>query len=356
MTPSRQAVFWTCVLGVLVLSLWVLSGMLLPFVVGMAVGYLLDPVVDRMARWGISRAAAAGVLVLGSYALGIAMLLLLTPLVAEQAFRLVARLPAYVASLYDLAAPFLLRAAAAAGIGDSANLAQTLTGAAEQVAGPMTALARGLLGQGLAFINLLLLLAITPLVAFYLLRDWPRILAEVDGWLPRRHAGTIRAQARAVDHVLAGFARGTAMVCLTLGLFYAVALSLIGLDSGLFIGLAAGAVSFVPYVGTAFGLLTSVGVALYQFWPRWPMVTVVLAVFVTGQFLSDYVLTPRLVGNRVGLHPLWVIFGVLAGGELCGFVGVLLAVPACAVIGVLARFAIEQYRASSLYRGADDGG
>jgi predicted PurR-regulated permease PerM len=356
MTASRQAVFWTCVLGVLVFSLWMLSSMLLPFVLGMAIAFFFDPVVDRMTRWGISRPAAAGLLVLGSYALGISMLVLLTPLVAEQAFRLVARLPAYVTSLYDLATPVLQRAAAAAGIGDSADLAQTLTAAAERIVGPMTTLARGLLGQGLAFVNVVLLLAITPLVAFYLLRDWPYLLAEIDGWLPRRHAETIRAQARAIDHVLAGFARGTAMVCITLGLFYAVALSLVGLDSGLLIGLAAGAVSFVPYVGTAFGMLTSVGVALYQFWPRWPMVMVVFVIFVTGQILSDYVLTPRLVGDRVGLHPLWVMFAVLAGGELFGFVGILLAVPACAVIGVLARFAIEQYRASSLYRGADDGG
>ena len=356
MTVQRQAVFWTCVLGVLVFSLWVLSPMLLPFVLGMAVGYLLDPVVDRLARWGVSRGAAAGVLILGSYALGIASLLLLTPLVVEQALRFVAKLPAYVTSLYNLAAPFLARAAAAAGVDDTTRLAQTMAAAMERVVGPMTTLARRLLGHGLAFINVALLLAITPLVAFYLLRDWPRLLAEVDGWLPRDHAETIRAQARAVDHVLSGFARGTAMVCLALGLFYAITLSLVGLDFGLFIGLAAGTVSFIPYVGTVFGLLTSVGVALYQFWPRWPMVTVVLGVFVAGQLLSDYVLTPRLVGDRVGLHPLWVIFGVLAGGELFGFVGILLAVPACAVIGVLARFTIERYRASMLYRGADGAG
>jgi len=353
MTAQRQAVFWTCVLGVLVFLLWTLGSMLLPFVVGMAVGYLLDPVVDRMARWGMSRSAAAGALILGSYALGVAALLLLTPLVVAQAFRFAAKLPAYVTSLYHVAAPFLERAAIAAGIDDTARLEQTLAAAVERVVGPTTELARGLLGHGLAFINVALLLAITPLVAFYLLRDWPRIVAEVDGWLPREHVETIRAQARAIDHVLAGFARGTAIVCLVLGLFYAVALSVVGLDFGLFIGLAAGAVSFIPYVGTAFGLVTSVGVALYQFWPRWAMVGVVLGIFVAGQLLSDYVLTPRLVGDRIGLNPLWVIFGVLAGGELFGFVGMLLAVPTCAVIGVLVRFAIERYRASALYRGAD---
>ena len=352
LTAQRQAVFWAAVLGLVVLSLWVLGSMLLPFVVGMAIGYLLDPVVERMTGWGVSRGVAAAVLILGSYALGIASLLLLTPLVVEQALRFIARLPAYGTSLYNLAAPLLMRAAAAAGVGDAATLTQTLSAAVERVVGPMTVLASGLLGQGLALLNLALLLAITPLVAFYLLRDWPRLLAEIDGWLPRDHAATIRAQARAIDHVLAGFARGTAIVCLVLGLFYAVALSVVGLDFGLFIGLAAGAVSFIPYVGTAFGLVISVGVALYQFWPRWTMVAVVFGIFLAGQVVSDYVLTPRLVGDRVGLHPLWVIFGILAGGALFGFVGMLLAVPACAVIGVLARFGIERYRASALYRGA----
>jgi len=198
---------------------------------------------------------------------------------------------------------------------------------------------------------LALLLAITPLVAFYLLRDWPKLVAEIDAWLPRQHADTIRAQARAIDVVLAGFARGTAIVCATLALYYATALTILGVESGLVIGLIAGAVSFVPYLGTLGGAAAAVGVAAYQFWPHWGRIVAVFGVFALGQFLNDYVLTPKLVGDKVGLHPLWVLFALFSGGALLGFAGVVIAVPAAAVIGVLARFAIARYRESPLYGG-----
>lgn len=354
MTAQRQALVWLGLLGVAVLLLWLLRGMLLPFVLGMAVGYLLDPVVERMARRGLSRGAAAGILVGGSYAIGTTVVLLLAPIVLDQVAAFIGHLPRYLEALYGLARPFLERAAALAGLRGADDLAPQLAAAAQRMAGPLGGLARGLLERGLALVNVVLLLAVTPVVAFYLLRDWPRVIAEIDGWLPREHAETIRAQARAIDRVLSGFVRGTAIVCAALAAFYALALSLAGLDFGLTIGLAAGAVSFVPYVGTLFGLVASVGVALFQFWPDWLRVALVFGIFVTGQVLSDYLLTPWLVGDRVGLHPLWVMFGVLAGGALFGFVGMLVAVPACAVIGVLARFAIERYRTSTLYRGAGE--
>jgi predicted PurR-regulated permease PerM len=219
----------------------------------------------------------------------------------------------------------------------------------QRAAGLGTALIARLVEQGLALVNVLSLLALTPLVAFYLLRDWPRVVADVDDWLPRRHAPVIREQARKIDAVLAGFARGAATVCIAQAIFYAVALTLAGLDFGLVIGLTAGAISFVPYLGALVGLVSSVGVAIYQFWPAWPRIALVAGIFFTGQILQDYVLAPRLIGTQIGLHPLWVIFAVLAGGVLFGFVGVLLAVPACAVIAVLVRFAIARYKESALY-------
>jgi predicted PurR-regulated permease PerM len=207
------------------------------------------------------------------------------------------------------------------------------------------------LGRGLALVNVASLLAITPLVSFYLLRDWPRIVGEIDGWLPRAHADTIRQQAQAIDEVLAGFARGSAIVCTLLATFYALALTLTGLDYGLVIGLVAGGLSFVPYLGFLVGLLSSVGMASYQFWPEWPRIAIVLAIFFAGQWGSDYFLTPRLVGKRANLHPLWILFGIFAGGAVFGFVGILLAVPACAAIGVLVRFAIARYKRSQIYLG-----
>jgi predicted PurR-regulated permease PerM len=209
----------------------------------------------------------------------------------------------------------------------------------------------GMLGRGVALVNLASLLAITPLVSFYLLRDWPRIVAELDGWLPRAHAETIRQQARAIDDVLAGYARGAAIVCSLLAAFYAIALTIVGLDFGLVIGLVAGGLSFVPYLGFVVGLLSSVGMAVYQFWPEWIRIAVVLAIFFVGQWGTDYFLTPRLVGKRANVHPLWILFSVFAGGAVFGFVGVLLAVPACAAIGVLVRFAIARYKTSRIYLG-----
>ena len=202
----------------------------------------------------------------------------------------------------------------------------------------------------MAFANLISLLVITPVVAFYLLRDWDRLIARIDTWLPRDHAETIRERVREVDRTLAGFLRGQGTVCLILGLFYAIALSIAGLDFGLVVGLVAGLLSFIPYVGAIIGLVLSVGLALLQF-DDWLRVAIVAGIFFVGQAVEGNFLTPKLVGESVGLHPVWIIFGLLAGGALFGFVGVLLAVPAAAVIGVGVRFALDRYLQSPYYRG-----
>jgi predicted PurR-regulated permease PerM len=350
MHPVR---IWLGLLAAMGIGLWLVRDILLPFVLGMAVGYLLDPLVGYLERRGISRAAAAGVMVAATYGVAIFGILLLAPLLARQIIDLVTNLPAYARATYDSLSPLLHRLLATSGSVRVADLAATAAQRASELLGPI---AGGLIGQGLAVINLALLLAITPLVAFYLLRDWPKLVAEIDGWLPHQHAETIRAQARAIDAVLAGFARGTAIVCATLAVYYAMALTVVGLESGLVIGLAAGAVSFIPYLGTLGGASVAVGIAAFQFWPDWGRVAVVFGVFVVGQLLNDYVLTPNLVGDKVGLHPLWVLFALFAGGALLGFIGVVIAVPVSAVIGVLARFAIARYKESAFYRGSDAGG
>jgi predicted PurR-regulated permease PerM len=204
-------------------------------------------------------------------------------------------------------------------------------------------------------INLVSLLVITPVVAFYLLRDWDRIVIQIDSWLPRRYAETIREQVRAVDATLAGFLRGQGTVCLILAIYYGLGLSLAGLDFGLVIGLVAGLLSFVPYVGAIVGLLLSVGLALVQF-DAWLPIAIVAAVFILGQVVEGNFLTPKLVGESVGLHPVWIIFALLAGGTLFGFVGLLLAIPAAAVIGVGVRFALDRYLVSAYYKGPGSGG
>ncbi len=211
---------------------------------------------------------------------------------------------------------------------------------------------------GLALVNLISLIVITPVVTFYLLRDWEKLVRRVDGWLPREHAEAIRSVVREIDDSLAGFARGQAIVCLFLGSFYAIGLSIVGLDFGLVVGIAAGILSVVPFVGTIGGFVVSIGLALLQF-SDWRWVAATAAVFLLGHLIEANFLSPKLIGDRVGLHPVWIIFALLAGGALLGFVGVLLAIPAAAAIGVLARFALKRYLESPVYKGGGthpDGG
>lgn len=349
---QRQAKLWLLILAVSLALLWLLSTILLPFVIGMAIAYFLDPVVERMERWRLSRTIAAAVILVGFFILVTLLLVLLLPTVIEQVVGLVARLPEYFSALFDLGRSLLERALSVLDPREVNQLKAPLAAAVQRMAELLATLLNGVFDRSLKIVNVVTLLSVTPLVAYYLLRDWPKVLETVDGWLPLEHAHTVRTQARVIDQVLAGYVRGVATVCLTLGVFYAVALTAVGLNFGLTIGLLAGVISFIPYVGTLVGLVTSVGVAALQFWPDWVMVALVFGVFAIGQILSDYVLTPRLVGDRIGLHPLWVIFGLFAGGALFGFVGILLAMPVCAAIGVLTRFAIAQYKESELYLGA----
>jgi predicted PurR-regulated permease PerM len=208
---------------------------------------------------------------------------------------------------------------------------------------------------GQALISVVSLVVVTPVVAFYLLYDWDHMIERIDALLPREHAETIRALGRDVNVAIAGFIRGQGAVCLILGLFYAVSLTVVGLNFGFLIGSVAGVISFIPYVGSLVGFFLSVGVALVQFWPDWIWIGAVIAVFVVGQFLEGNILQPRLVGSSIGVHPVWLMFALFAFGSLFGFVGVLLAVPVTAAIGVLVRFAVSRYRLSALYLDRDDG-
>ena len=207
----------------------------------------------------------------------------------------------------------------------------------------------------MAIINLLGLLFITPVVTFYMLRDWEKVLAAIDGALPLDHADTIRKLAREIERRHRGYLRGQALVCLCLGSIYAIGLSLVGLQFGLVIGLIAGAISFIPFVGTFVGAVMAIGMALAQFPPDWIGVVKVAAVFLFGQTMEGNVLSPKLVGDRVGLHPVWIMFALLAGGSLFGFVGILIAVPTAAVIGVIVRHCSAATARAAIYRGSKPG-
>ena len=350
MTAKGQYRFWLVGLGLTIVALYLLRGVLLPFVAGLALAYFLDPFCDRLERWGVGRTLATTIVMICFGIVLIAVLLLLVPLIQAQIARLLSSLPDMIANLQARGLAWLERAGGYLSPEQVSNLKSSLTGrAGDAISWIVTAIAT-LLSGGLALVNILSLIFITPVVAFYMLRDWDRLVARVDGWLPRQHAPVIREQARLIDRTLAGYARGQGTVCLVLGTFYAVGLSLVGLEFGLVVGLLAGILSFIPYVGTIVGFVTSMGLALIQFSdPLW--IGAVFAIFVIGQVIEGNVLTPLLVGDRIGLHPVWVIFALLAGGALFGFVGVLLGLPVAAVIGVLTRFSINRYLHSPYYQG-----
>jgi len=350
MTAARQYPFWLAGLLLALVALYLLRGVLLPFVAGLALAYFLDPLCDRLEKWGCGRALATTIVLIGFGVFVVAVLLLLIPLIQSQIVGLVASLPALVAGVLARVEPLLRLADEHLSPQEMADLKSALGSQAGSAVRWIGGALGAVLSSGLALVNILSLIFITPVVTFYMLRDWDRLVARIDGCLPREHAEVIRAQARLIDQTLAGYARGQATVCLVLGAFYATGLSLVGLDYGLIVGLLAGLLSFVPYVGTITGFVTSMGLAFGQF-PDWLSIILVLGVFLIGQTLEGYVLTPRLVGNRIGLHPVWVIFALLAGGTLFGFVGVLLGLPAAAVVGVLTRFALGRYMDSPYYRG-----
>jgi len=351
LTFRRQLRFWLLGALLLIVLLWLLRGILLPFVLGMAIAYMLDPVTDRLERWRLPRWLAATLVLLSFALLAILALVLLVPLVEAQVAGLVADLPALVNSLRARAQPFVEGLVERLSPEDLERLRGAAGDYAGTVVGWLAGVVTGIFSGAVTLVDVLSVLVITPVVAFYLLRDWDVLVARIDGWLPQQHAPVIRAQAAEVDRTLAGFVRGQATVCLTLGLIYGLALSAVRLEFGLVIGLIAGLLSFVPYVGSLVGFVASVGIAFFQY-DSWTMVGVVAAIFFAGQAVEGNVLTPKLVGDRVGLHPVWVIFAVMAGGSLAGFTGVLLAVPVAAVIGVLVRFALSRYLTSPYYTGA----
>ncbi|MBC8445233.1 MAG: AI-2E family transporter, partial [Rhodospirillaceae bacterium] len=326
MSDDRKAFFWIAGFLVVAFFLYALSSIMTPFVAGLAVAYFFDPVADRLEKAGASRGLAAGLVILAFLGLAGIILVLLFPLLQAQVVGLVARIPDLIELLRERAAPIveLLQDKLSSGEMDE------LKGAAESYAGKILSWLGGMLQNlwsgGMAFFNLLSLIVITPLAAFYLLRDWDIIVARFDHLLPRQSANTFREQLSLIDDTIAAFVRGQASVCLVLGIYYATGLTLAGLDFGLLVGLGTGLLAFIPYVGAAIGLLTGAGIALAQF-SDWVPILIVVAIFLTGQTAESYILTPKLVGERVGLHPIWVIFALLAGGALFGFTGVLLAVP-----------------------------
>jgi predicted PurR-regulated permease PerM len=347
-SATRQALFWLLALAVFFLLLHLLSRMLLPFVAGFGIAYTLVPLVGLLTRWSLPRGIASLVALLLFLLVLVAVIVLIVPVVELQAAQLVRAAPALASYARD-EAQHLLELAQKQIPADELQKAQDMIGGLTGAAlGWLAGLLERVLTSGLVIANLLALVLITPLVAFFLLRDWPKIVARLDSWLPRPYARTIREQVALVDATISGYIHGQALVSLINGIYYAVALSILGLNFAFIIGLVVGILSFVPYVGEATGVMLAMGLAAAQF-GTWTKVIIVAAIFVAGNLVSGNLLQPKLIGQRIHLHQVWVIFALLAFGELFGFVGVLLALPAAAVVGVLVRFALSRYLASPLY-------
>jgi len=333
----------------LLLGLWMFSAILTPFVLAACIAYFLDPLASQLARVGLPRWFSAIFLVTLLLLLGLLALLLLYPLIIAQIGVLLTRLPRYIATIDASLREFLLSLEEAAGPERlDARLREMIIGQAGAMLGWLGTAATRLLGQGIALFHVFTLAVVTPVVTFYLLRDWPGIMGRLERWLPRRSAPTVMQLARDVDRVLSAWLRGQLLCCLALGVFYAITLTAVGLELGLMVGLVAGVLSFIPYVGSLTGFVLAVLLAAGQ-WGDWNGVILVMGIFVLGQVLEGYVIYPRLLGNRVELHAVWVIFALFAGGVAFGFLGVLLAVPIAAAVGVLARHWLRRYLDSPLH-------
>lgn len=353
---ERQLTFWVAALAVFVAVVWLLSDVLLPFVAGMALAYLLDPLARRGEALGISRGISALIVLTLVIVILVVAVMAVAPVVAEQSAAFVDNMPGYLNRLQNLVSdpshPWLAKLFGGKLPSPNKSVGSLVAQASGYIAAVLTSIWSG----GRALFSVLSLLIITPVVAFYLLLDWDRVLITVDGWIPLQHRATVYGLARDIDNAIAGFVRGQAVVCLALAAFYAIGLTLVGLNFGFLIGLLSGLLSFIPFVGALVGFLVALIVALAQFWPDWVSIAMVIGVYVVGQGLEGYVLSPRLVGARVGLHPVWMMFALIASSYLLGFVGLLIAVPLAASIGVLLRFSIRKYQESAIFTGQGTGG
>lgn len=351
MTLRNQVVFWLIFSVVLIFVLWIFRSILLPFVVGLTLAYLLNPLVNRLQRLRFSRGWATAVVLLVVLSIIVGLLFMVVPLGIQQSIGLAQRLPEYIVELRTLAYQWLPTINEWLGPERALQLENSINELLSNLPAWTAALTATIASSSGAILNTLGLIVIAPVVAFYLLLDWEGMNRGLDDLLPIDHRAEIRGVIEEIDRSMAGVIRGQGSVVLILCFYYATALTLCGLNFGLAIGLITGLLSFVPFVGFLTGLMLSVGVALVQFWPNWVMVVIVFTIFIVGQFLEGNILYPKLVGSSIGINPVWLMFALFAFALMFGFVGLLLAVPLAAISAVLTRFVVRKYKESALYRG-----
>ncbi|QYO78560.1 AI-2E family transporter [Devosia salina] len=351
MALRNQVFIWIGLLLALILSLWVFRGILLPFVVGAALAYLLNPLVNQLQKWRFNRVWATVVVLFSVLTLVVSIFFMFVPLIGQQVIGLIQRLPGYVADLQELAVAWSPEINAWLGPERAAQLQNSLNDLARQALGFIATLPAELVNIGLTGAAVVGFTVLAPVVAFYLLLDWEGMVRGIDDLLPKEHKGEVKGILREIDKSMAGVIRGQGSVLLLDAAFYATALSLIGLNYGLAVGLIGGLLSFIPFVGFTVGLGLSVGIAIVQFAPNWWMVVLVAGIYLFWQFIEGNILYPKLVGSSININPVWMMFALLALGAVFGFVGLLLAVPMAAIASVLVRYGVRKYKESALYLG-----
>lgn len=350
MTQYRQTWLWIG-LGIAFIGiLYLLKGILLPFLAGLLVAYAMNPAVTRFEKMGISRTFGTLFMILSFFLLIGLLLFIAIPFIQAELLRLSSQVPQYGNRIMEALKPVYDEASRYIEPHDMERLRELGGTYLGDVVTWGIRLFSGILTSSLALANLISLIVITPVVAFYCLRDWNKIINTIDRWLPRPYEPTIRRLFREINATIGGFARGQAIVCLMVGIYYSITLTLINLDFSLVVGPVIGVMAFIPYVGALVGFLLSIGIAFAQF-SDWISIGIVAGIFIFGQTLEAYIFIPYFVGDRIGLHPVWIIFALLAGGVLYGFIGILFALPVAAAVGVLVRYGIEIYLKSPYYLG-----
>ena len=351
MRAEKHLLFWMAVAIAVLIAVATLREILLPFVVGAVVAYFLNPVADRLQALGLGRTAAAAVILVTGAIFVAGFLVIVAPMIAEQIRQLAETLPADLARL-----KVALEQWAAARLGHrfpqfEAGLEKALDELGRSLSASAGTIALSIWSRGLALVNVLSLFLVTPVVIFYLLVDWHPILARIDTWLPRDHATTIRRLANEINDAVSAFIRGQGVICMILGVLYGLGLTLVGLKYGFLIGLITGVLAFIPIAGWVLGLITAGVMSVVQGWPDLSLLLKVIAVYAAGMAIESAILSPKIVGKKIGLHPVWLLFALFVFSYLFGFVGTLVAVPVAAAVGVLVRFALEIYLGSEVYRG-----
>jgi predicted PurR-regulated permease PerM len=350
MNANRSSIFWIAVLVVCTLALWLVKDILPPFAAAIVLAYMQAPMAGRLERLGMNRVAAALLIVSVVLLALILPAVLLAPVLWEQAIASLADIPSAAsrlqAGLAGLSPPWLQQI-----LGAEAN--QTPAELMAQAAGHLTGFLDSMWSGGKAALSFISVALVMPVVTFYLICGWPRMIDTLYGWVPPRNREVVRQIVGEIDNAMSSFLRGQAAICLLVAIYFAVTLSLVGLKFALLIGLINGVLTFIPYVGSTIGMIIGVGVAVEQFWPHWTPIAIAVAIFLIGQFIAGYVLGPKLVGASVGLPPVWLIFAMFAFGYLFGVFGLLIAVPLGAALAILFRAALAHYLESPIYRGEE---